>query len=79
LTRKRGQIYLIRIEFLKGVIMPRIGRIVFVNYPHHIVQRGHDRKAVWGQSKFTLTPRNTIPGPYGKIGTASCMMWTTSQ
>ena len=27
--------------------MPRIGRIVFPNYPHHIVRRGHDRNELF--------------------------------
>ena len=27
--------------------MPRMGRVVLPNYPHHVVQRGHDRKAVF--------------------------------
>lgn len=29
--------------------MPRTGRIVLTGYPHHVVQRGHDRKAVFAQ------------------------------
>jgi putative transposase len=27
--------------------MPRIGRVVAPNMPHHVVQRGHNRKAVF--------------------------------
>ncbi|WP_278387804.1 transposase [Pseudomonas oryzihabitans] len=27
--------------------MPRIGRIVLPNYPHHVVQRGHNRQVVF--------------------------------
>ncbi len=27
--------------------MPRMGRIVLPNYPHHIVQRGHNRQVVF--------------------------------
>lgn len=27
--------------------MPRIGRVVLQNYPHHIVQRGHNRQVVF--------------------------------
>lgn len=26
--------------------MPRMGRIVLPNYPHHVVQRGHNRQVV---------------------------------
>ncbi len=29
--------------------MPRIGRVVLPNYPHHVVQRGHNRKVVFVQ------------------------------
>lgn len=44
--------------------MPRMGRIVLPNYPHHVVQRGHNRQVVfaaesdyremekWGQIYF---------------------------
>lgn len=27
--------------------MPRTGRIVLPNYPHHVVQRGHNRQVVF--------------------------------
>ena len=27
--------------------MPRIGRVVLPNYPHHVVQRGHNREVVF--------------------------------
>ena len=27
--------------------MPRVGRVVLPNYPHHIVQRGHNRRVVF--------------------------------
>ena len=27
--------------------MPRMGRVVLPNYPHHIVQRGHNRQVVF--------------------------------
>lgn len=29
--------------------MPRVGRVVLPNYPHHIVQRGHNRQVVFAQ------------------------------
>ena len=31
--------------------MPRIGRVVLPNYPHHIVQRGHNRQVVFAAVK----------------------------
>lgn len=30
--------------------MPRTGRIVLPHYPHHIVQRGHNRQVVFAES-----------------------------
>lgn len=30
--------------------MPRMGRVVIPEYPVHVVQRGHDRKAVFIES-----------------------------
>ena len=27
--------------------MPRMGRVVLPNYPHHVVQRGHNRQVVF--------------------------------
>lgn len=27
--------------------MPKIGRIVLADYPHHVVQRGHNRQMVF--------------------------------
>jgi len=27
--------------------MPRIGRMVLADYPHHVVQRGHNRQVVF--------------------------------
>ena len=27
--------------------MPRIGRLVLEGYPHHVVQRGHNRQVVF--------------------------------
>jgi len=29
--------------------MPRMGRIVLPNYPHHVVQRGHNRQVVFAE------------------------------
>jgi putative transposase len=30
--------------------MPRTGRVILPNYPHHVVQRGHNRQVVFPQS-----------------------------
>ncbi|MDH4873690.1 transposase, partial [Pseudomonas sp. BN515] len=29
--------------------MPRVGRVLLANYPHHIVQRGHNRQVVFAE------------------------------
>ena len=29
--------------------MPRLGRVVLPNYPHHVVQRGHNRQVVYAE------------------------------
>ena len=29
--------------------MPRMGRVVLPNYPHHVVQRGHNRRVVFAE------------------------------
>jgi len=29
--------------------MPRLGRVVVPNYPHHIVQRGHNNQVMFTQ------------------------------
>jgi putative transposase len=31
--------------------MPRTGRVILPNYPHHVVQRGHNRQIVFPQSQ----------------------------
>jgi putative transposase len=29
--------------------MPRMGRVVLPNYPHHVVQRGHNKQVVFAE------------------------------
>jgi REP element-mobilizing transposase RayT len=31
--------------------MPRMGRIVLPYYPHHIIQRGHNRRVVFAEPR----------------------------
>ena len=31
--------------------MPRVGRVVLPNYPHHVVQRGHNRQVVFAANR----------------------------
>lgn len=32
---------------MESTTMPRMGRLVLANYPHHVVQRGHSRQVVF--------------------------------
>ena len=31
--------------------MPRMGRVVLPNYPHHVVQRGHNKQVVFAEPR----------------------------
>ena len=31
--------------------MPRVGRVILPDYPHHIVQRGHNRQVIFAQDE----------------------------
>ena len=31
--------------------MPRVGRVILPNYPHHVVQLGHNRQVVFVESE----------------------------
>ncbi len=57
--------------------MPRMGRVVVPEYPHHIVQRGHDRKAVFGEDsdyRYYLDTLAEFKGEYGVAVYAYCLM-----
>lgn len=38
---------LIKPDYATEISMPRIGRLVIPNYPHHVIHRGHNRKCVF--------------------------------
>ncbi|WP_305909968.1 transposase [Methylomarinum sp. Ch1-1] len=40
--------------------MPRLGRIVLANYPHHVVQRGHNRQVVFAEEADFLYYLDTL-------------------
>ena len=40
--------------------MPRIGRVVLANYPHHVVQRGHNRQVVFAEEADFLYYLDTL-------------------
>lgn len=57
--------------------MPRAGRIVLPGFPHHIVQRGHNRRAVFGCDEdyhFYLANLQTWKNALGCEVYAYCLM-----
>ncbi len=57
--------------------MPRVGRVVLPNYPHHIVQRGHNREAVFSANKdyeYYLETLSKWRDVYGVRLYAWCLM-----
>ena len=50
--------------------MPRWRRIIVPNCPHHIVQRGHDRKAVFVCDEDYLHYLNTLAETKQELGVA---------
>ena len=41
--------------------MPRMGRIVLPNYPHHMVQRGHNRQVVFAAGQHDQLSISVLP------------------
>ena len=57
--------------------MPRMGRIVLPNYPHHIVQRGHNRQVVFAVAEDYqryLTDLRELKDAFGVKVYAYCLM-----
>ena len=57
--------------------MPRVGRVVLPNYPHHIVQRGHNRQVVFAAScdyEYYLETLSEYRNVYGVRVYAWCLM-----
>lgn len=57
--------------------MPRIGRTVLPDYPHHIVQRGHNRQVVFAEQRDFeryLETLATFKGVFGVKVYAYCLM-----
>jgi len=39
--------------------MPRIGRVILPNYPHHVVLRGHNRRVLFAEeANYQIEHRN---------------------
>jgi len=57
--------------------MPRMGRIVLPNYPHHVVQRGHNRQVVFAVAEDYqryLTDLRELKEAFGVKVYAYCLM-----
>ena len=57
--------------------MPRVGRVVLPDYPHHIVQRGHNRQVVFAQQRdfeVYLSNLRELKGECGIQVYAYCLM-----
>ncbi len=57
--------------------MPRMGRIVLPNYPHHIVQRGHNRQVVFAVAEDYqryLTDLRELKDAFGVKVYAYCLV-----
>ena len=57
--------------------MPRMGRVILPRYPHHIVQRGHNRQAVFAEVDDYRRYLNTLrefKNEYGVQVYAYCLM-----
>ncbi|VVP79575.1 hypothetical protein PS914_02073 [Pseudomonas fluorescens] len=57
--------------------MPRTGRVVLPNYPHHVVQRGHNRQVVFADTddfKRYLSDLRELKEAFGVKVYAYCLM-----
>ena len=57
--------------------MPRLGRIVLPHYPHHVVQRGHNRQVIFAESQDYARYVETLiefKAEYGVRVYAFCLM-----
>lgn len=45
--------------------MPRMGRVVLPNYPHHVVHRGHNRQVVFAAEQDYQRYIADLRGIYG--------------
>ena len=63
--------------------MPRIGRVVIPSYPHHIVQRGHNKQAVFASNSDYMQYLETLAEfkfVYGvKVYRWSSYRWRTGE
>ena len=48
------------LNFIKTLFMPRTSRVVLPNYPHHIIQRGHNKQVIFISNKDYLYYLDTL-------------------
>ncbi len=57
--------------------MPRLGRVVLQNHPHHVVQRGHDKQVVFAEEadyRYYLKTLEEFIDLYGVKVYGFCLM-----
>jgi len=57
--------------------MPRVGRVVLQNYPHHVVQRGHNKQVVFAEEadyRYYLKTLEEFKDLYGVKVYGFCLM-----
>lgn len=57
--------------------MPRMGRVLLPNYPHHVIQRGHNRQVVFAESvdfQRYLSDLRELKDAFGVKVYAYCLM-----
>jgi REP element-mobilizing transposase RayT len=57
--------------------MARLGRVVVANYPHHVVQRGHNKAVVFGEEadyRYYLSTLEDVKEVYGVKVYGFCLM-----
>jgi hypothetical protein len=57
--------------------MPRIGRVMLAGYPHHIVQRGHNRQVVFAAPRDYMRYLDTLAVQRGQLERADS--WTNAK
>ena len=57
--------------------MPRLGRVVLPNYPHHVVERGHNKQVVFAEAadyRYYLSTLEAFKDTYGVKVYGFCLM-----
>ena len=57
--------------------MPRLGRVVLPNYPHHVVEKGHNKQVVFAEAadyRYYLSTLEAFKDTYGVKVYGFCLM-----